>query len=162
MVQENQEVRLAGLAARDSLRLEAGLNLYGQEMSEDKTPMECNMKWTIGKRYLQEAACPAARAIKALWHVPAEKRSRLLGAIMEEYGPIPRAGASISNDDGIAVGVVTSGAYSPTLGQNIAIIRALGGLSIFKGDKLHVQIRSHSYGLLVVGLPFVPHKYKRS
>lgn len=109
----------AGLGARDTLRLEAGLNLYGHEMDEDVSPLEANMGWTIAweppeRDFVGRAALAEQRRFGA--------RRQLVGLVMTERGVL-RAEQRVRAATGEVIGMITSGTFSPTLGCAIALAR---------------------------------------
>ncbi|XP_072507150.1 aminomethyltransferase, mitochondrial isoform X3 [Notamacropus eugenii] len=114
---ENKEVKLAGLAARDSLRLEAGLCLYGNDIDEHTTPVEGSLGWTLGKRRKAAMDFPGAAIV-----VPQIKRklSRKRVGLMSTGAPI-RQHCIILNTEGAVIGEITSGCPSPCLKKNVAM-----------------------------------------
>ncbi|XP_002738645.2 aminomethyltransferase, mitochondrial-like [Saccoglossus kowalevskii] len=148
------EVKLAGLGARDSLRLEAGLCLYGNDIDEDTTPIEATLAWTIAKRRRQESNFPGAEIIlKQLKEKPKRKRVGIVSS-----GPPARAGTQILDESGEPIGHLTSGCPSPTLKKNVAM-----GYVTTKhaknGTKLKLQVRKKQIDAQVCKMPFVPTKY---
>ena len=151
------EVLPIGLGARDTLRLEAGLCLYGHELDETTDPIEADLAWSIQKRRRLEGGFPgAARVLAALAKGPKRKR---VGLALEGKAPA-RDGAEIVNADGVKIGVVTSGGFGPSVGAPIAMgyvespaaaSRAAVGLSV-RGKILAARIAP---------LPFHPHAYYR-
>ncbi len=139
-----------GLASRDSLRLEAGMPLYGHELSRDVTPYEANLARVAGERET-EFVGKAALAQRA-----AEGPRRLLVGLTPAGRRAARAGYPVLDTDGAEVGVVTSGAPSPTLGHPIAMAYVPPQLASV-GTALQVSIRGALVGAEVVSLPF----YKR-
>ncbi len=135
----------AGLAARDTLRLEAGLNLYGQDMDETTTPLEANLAWTVAwepseRQFIGRAALAKQRAAGA--------EQALKGVVLEGKG-VMRRGQRIATDSG--EGIVTSGIYSPTLGYSIALAR----LPRRAADRCTVDIRGREAPARIVRPPFV-------
>jgi aminomethyltransferase len=134
-----------GLGARDTLRLEAGLNLYGQDMTMGTSPLESNLAWTIAWE-------PADRDFigrKALEEQRAKgPANRLVGLVLEGRG-IMRAGQRIRTDDG--EGLITSGGFSPTMQCSIALAR----LPLNSGEHCEVEIRNKVHPVKVVKPPFV-------
>jgi aminomethyltransferase len=137
-------VKPAGLGARDTLRLEAGMNLYGQDMDETVNPLNAGLAWTIdlvserdfvGKKALQEQG----------------QSAQFLGLILREKGGILRAHQKIITAHG--EGEITSGTFSPSMQEAIALARLPMGVAI--GDTVHVQIRDKQLAATVVKLPFV-------
>ena len=150
--------QLAGLGARDSLRLEAGLCLYGNDIDEQTTPIEADLAWTISKRRRQLADFPGAKIIlEQLEKGPKRKRVGI-----KSTGSCPRSGAQIHDgqkDNTRAIGNVTSGCPSPSL-KLLNIGMAYVETPFAKiGTKLSVNIRGRSVDAEVVKMPFVPASY---
>ncbi len=138
-------VRPIGLGARDTLRLEAGMNLYGSDMDEGVSPLACNMAWTVvhnDRDFIGEAAVQAARAARV--------QPRLIGVMLKERGVL-RAQYPVYSGDA-RVGVLTSGAFSPTLQCGIGFARVSAVT-----QPLFVEIRGKQLPLEPVSLPFVRH-----
>ncbi|CAD7671654.1 unnamed protein product [Nyctereutes procyonoides] len=114
---ENPEVKLAGLAARDSLRLEAGLCLYGSDIDEHTTPVEGSLSWTLGKRHQTAMDFPGASVIIGL--LKGKVRQRRVGLTCE--GAPVWVHSPILNMEGTVIGTVTSGCPSPFLKKNVAM-----------------------------------------
>jgi len=134
-----------GLGARDSLRLEAGLNLYGQDMDSEATPLESNLAWTV-------AFEPADRDFigrAALERQKAEGVPRKLVGLVLATGGIPRQGARVITDAGD--GVVTSGGFGPTVERPVAMAR----IPASAGDGAKVELRGRELSARVVKPPFV-------
>ena len=153
----DERVLPIGLGARDSLRLEAGLCLYGHELTPEITPIEAGLRWSIGKRRREEGGFPGADVIlEQLANGPA----RALVGIRPEGRAPAREGTEIQDQDGRAIGVVTSGGFGPTVGGPVSMgyvppEHAEPGTSVV----LSIRGKSHTAG--ITGLPFVPHRYKR-
>ena len=144
----------AGLGARDLLRLEAGLCLYGQDIDETTTPIAANLAWTIAKRRREAWDFPGGAAIAAEWQAgPARKR---IGLRLEGRAPA-RTGAAILAD-GREIGRVTSGSFSPTLSAPIAMGYVAAAFAT-PGTALAVSVRERALAASVVPLPFLPHRY---
>ncbi|PKI82876.1 aminomethyltransferase [Malassezia vespertilionis] len=154
---ENDEVQLAGLAARDSLRLEAGMCLYGHDLDESVSPIEGGLAWTVGKDRRADADfLGAERVLKELKEGPQRRR---VGFTVT--GGIAREGAKIFAEDGTTeVGKVTSGIPSPTLGKNIAMGYVKNGYHK-KDTPVKVEIRGKPRDAVVTRMPFVPNKFYR-
>ncbi|XP_012261415.2 aminomethyltransferase, mitochondrial [Athalia rosae] len=149
------DVKLAGLGARDSLRLEAGLCLYGHDMDETTTPVEASLTWLIAKRRRDEANFPGAE--KILSQIKSKPTKRRVGLLLGQ-GPPAREGATLLTPEGEPVGRVTSGGPSPTLGRPIA----MGYLPLDlcpSGSGILVEIRGKTYKASVVKMPFVKTNY---
>ena len=151
------EVRPAGLGARDSLRLEAGLCLYGHDLDEGTSPVEAGLAWTVARRRRSEGGFPgAARILGELARGPARRR---VGLRPEGRTPA-REGARILDRMGLAVGVVTSGGYGPTVAGPIAM-GYVPAAHAAPGTRLAVAIRDRQVPAEVAALPFVPHRYRK-
>jgi len=155
------EVEAAGLGARDTLRLEAGLCLYGHDIDTTTTPIEAALSWAIQKVRRPDGAraggYPGAATIeRQLRDGAARKRVGLLG---QERTPV-REGAAIVGDDGAAIGRVTSGTIGPSVGQPIALAYVPAALATV-GTLLGADVRGQLQPMRVVTLPFSPHRYFR-
>ncbi|HEK1125243.1 TPA: glycine cleavage system aminomethyltransferase GcvT [Proteus mirabilis] len=142
-------VKPAGLGARDTLRLEAGMDLYGQEMDETINPLEANMGWTIA--WLPEDRQFIGR--EALEKLRATGTDKLVGLVMREKGVL-RAGSAVHFTDDLGElreGVITSGTFSPTLGFSIALARVPAGIK----DSAIVLLRNREIPVEVVKPGFV-------
>ena len=153
--------RLAGLGARDSLRLEAGLCLYGNELNETISPVQAGLLWTISKSRrrggIKEGGFLGADAIFAeIARTP--KRSRI--AFTVEHRTPVRSGAKVIDNLGEVIGVITSGSFSPTLGVPIAMGYVQREYSV-PGSGLNAIIRGKPRGVVVTEMPLVPTKYCR-
>ncbi|HZZ91455.1 MAG TPA: glycine cleavage system aminomethyltransferase GcvT [Usitatibacter sp.] len=133
-----------GLGARDTLRLEAGMNLYGQDMDESVSPLDAGLAWTIdskpgrdfvGRAALERSASPAVFA----------------GLVLLEAGGVLRAHQVVETACG--EGTITSGTFSPTLGKSIALARLPAGTA--HGETVRVRVRDKHLAARVVKLPFV-------
>jgi aminomethyltransferase len=153
---EDGRVRPIGLGARDSLRLEAGLPLYGHDLDESISPVEAGLTFALSKRRLAAADFPgAARILGELADGPERVRVGL-----KVQGAPAREGADIATPDGAVVGRVTSGGFSPTLSQPIALAFVPPALAA-PGTRLNAIVRGKPQPAEVVALPFVPHRYAR-
>ncbi|MGK9046445.1 MULTISPECIES: glycine cleavage system aminomethyltransferase GcvT [Stutzerimonas stutzeri subgroup] len=137
-----------GLGARDTLRLEAGLNLYGQDMTEEVSPLAANMGWTVAwepaeRDFVGRAALEQQRARDDL--------PKLVGLVLEERGVL-RA-HQVVRVNGVGDGEITSGSFSPTLGKSIALARVPAGTA----ERAEVEIRGKWYPVRVVQPTFVRH-----
>lgn len=152
------EAAPAGLGARDSLRLEAGLCLYGHDIDETTSPVEAGLTWSIGKRRRAEGGFPgAARILGEIESGPARRR---VGIRPEGRAPV-REGAAISNVAGNVVGEITSGGFGPTVGGPVAMGYVAADAA--KPDTpVAVAVRGKAIAAQVTRLPFVPHNYHKS
>ena len=143
-------VHPAGLAARDTLRLEAGLNLYGQDMDESATPLESNLAWTVAwkpkeRTFIGREALERQRAEGA--------PRRLVGLVLQERGVLRAHQAVVQ--DGRPVGELTSGAFSPTLGCGIGLARIDAAALEAAAGVIEVEIRGRTLPVRIVKPPFV-------
>jgi aminomethyltransferase len=154
----DERVRPIGLGARDSLRLEAGLPLYGHDLDESVSPVEAGLTFAIAKRRrVAGDFLGAARIQREMAQGPARVR---VGLKVLEGAPA-REGAEVADEDGAAIGRVTSGGFSPSLRQGIALAFVPPTRSA-PGTRLKVIVRGKSQVCEVVEPPFVPHRYVRS
>ena len=151
------EVMPIGLGARDSLRLEAGLCLYGHDMDETVDPVEANLVWSIGKRRKAEGGFAGANIVlDKLLNGVAKKR---VGILPEGRAPA-REGSGIAVD-GKIVGRVTSGGFGPSLNGPLAMGYVESPFAAL-GTKLELMVRGKALAAVVAPMPFVPHGYKRN
>ena len=156
-IYSDNRVEMAGLGARDTLRLEAGLNLYGQDLNHETTPVEAGLSWTINSRRRLEANFPGAPVILAQLQDQPERR-RIAMSIHTKS--IARAGSLIKNQEGRKCGQVTSGGYSPTTNSSIAK-GYVERTHLPTNTKLQVVVRGTNIDAKEVSLPFVNHRYFR-
>ncbi len=150
-------VKPIGLGARDSLRLEAGLPLYGHDLDETVSPVEGDLTFAINKKRREQRDFPgAARIVAELAEGPARVRVAL--KVLE--GAPAREGAEIADATGAVIGIVTSGGYSPVLKAGIAM-GFVPPAHAAVGAQLKVIVRGKPQGAEVVKAPFVPHRYVR-
>ena len=139
-------VKPCGLGARDTLRLEAGMNLWGQDMDESVSPLDAGLAWTVDLASAREFVGRAA--------LLAHPQSRLLtGLVLAEKGGVLRSHQSVATAQG--EGVVTSGTFSPTLERSIALARL--PLGVHAGAPVQVAVRDRQLAAKVVKPPFVRH-----
>jgi aminomethyltransferase len=155
------EVMPAGLGARDTLRLEAGLCLYGHDIDTATTPVEAALTWAIQKVRRPGGAraggYPGAATIeRQLAEGASRKRVGLLGL---DRVPV-REGAAIVDDDGAVIGRVSSGTIGPSVGQPVALAYVPAALAA-AGTLLHADVRGKRQPMCVSPLPFAPHRYFR-
>lgn len=150
------EVKPIGLGARDSLRLEAGLPLYGHDLSETIDPVSADLAFAIGKRRRAEGGFPGAGRILAL--LADGPSVRRVGLVLEGR-MAAREGATIFDGDQL-VGTVTSGGFSPSCERPIAMGYVNAALAA-PGTKLEIEMRGKRLAAEVAALPFVPHRYHR-
>jgi aminomethyltransferase len=146
-----------GLGARDSLRLEAGLPLYGHDLDYRTTPVMAGLTFAINKRRRIDGGFPGSMRILAeLEHGPPEKR---VGFEVEGRQPV-REGALVLDDEGNEVGKITSGGFSPSLQRPIAMGYLAAPLAEV-GTRLKLEQRGKLFDATVTAMPFVPHRYYR-
>ncbi|MBK4989486.1 glycine cleavage system aminomethyltransferase GcvT [Pseudomonas sp. S36] len=137
----------SGLGARDTLRLEAGMNLYGQDIDETHTPLTSNLGWSIAWEPVRDFIGRAA----LLAEIEQGVQEKLVGLVLEERGVL-RA-HQVVRVAGIGEGEITSGSFSPTLSKSIALAR----VPMATGDRAEVEIRGKWYPVRVVKPTFVRH-----
>ena len=138
-------VKPAGLGARDTLRLEAGMNLYGQDMDDTVNPLDAGLAWTID--LVAERDFTGKAALKQMG-----QNAQFVGLILREKGGVLRAHQKVIAASG-AVGEITSGTFSPSMQQAIALARVPNDVAV--GDTVQVEIRDKKLAASVVKLPFV-------
>ncbi len=151
------QVKPVGLGARDSLRLEAGLCLYGHDIDPGTSPVEAGLAWSIQKRRREEGGFPGhgriARELK-------EGASRVRVGIRPEGRAPAREGTLITTPEGREVGVVTSGGFGPTVNGPVAmgyVTREHAAV----GNEVLLIVRGKPMPAKVAPMPFAPHRYKR-
>ena len=149
------EVLPIGLGARDSLRLEAGLCLYGHDMDETRNPAEANLLWSIGKRRKEARDFPGAAT--TLNGAPTFKR---VGIRPEGRAPA-REGAEIADKTGRIIGKITSGGFGPSLNAPVAMGYVESGFAA-DGTPVDLLVRGKALPGAVAPMPFVPNTYRRA
>ena len=150
-------VKPVGLGARDSLRLEAGLPLYGHDIDRDTTPVMAGLSFAISKRRRAEGGFPGA--IRILAEIENGAPQRRVGFEVDGRQPV-REGARVLDAEGNEVGRVTSGGHSPSLQRPIAMGYVASHLAEI-GTALKLEQRSKLFDARVAAMPFVPHRYHR-
>jgi aminomethyltransferase len=153
----DERVKPIGLGARDSLRLEAGLPLYGHDLDETVSPVEAGLTFAINKNRREQRDFPGAARIAKEF---AEGCARFRVGLKVLEGAPAREGAEVADETGQVVGVVTSGGFSPSLRAGIALAFVPPALTEY-GTKLKVIVRGKAQAAEVVKLPFVAHRYVR-
>lgn len=149
------EVTMAGLGARDSLRLEAGLCLYGNDIDETTTPIEATLTWVIGKSRRENGGFPGDKVI--LDQIINKAPRKRVGIQPDGRAPA-RAGTEITDMDGNVIGTVTSGGFGPTVGGPVAM--GYVETAFFKPETpVQLMVRGKALPAKVVKLPFTPHRY---
>lgn len=154
---EMPEVKPIGLGARDSLRLEAGLCLYGHDIDTTTTPIEAGLAWSIGARRRKDGGFPGAAIVqKQLAEGPKRKR---VGILPEGKQPA-RDHTEVQDGSGRKIGEITSGGFGPTIGGPVAMgyVETTHAAS---GSPLNLIVRGKALPAKTVALPFVKHNYKR-
>jgi aminomethyltransferase len=149
------EVHLIGLGARDSLRLEAGLCLYGSDIDATTTPVEASLAWTIGKRRRAQGGFPgAAKILAQLKDGPPRRRVGI-----RPLGRAPaRAHTEVRDADGRRIGEITSGGFGPSTNGPVAM-GYVAAASAKSGTPVQLIVRGQSQPAEICTLPFVPHRY---
>lgn len=151
------DVKPIGLGARDSLRLEAGLCLYGHDIDEETSPVEADLVWSIGKKRRSEGGFTGAdRIVREIAEGPKRKR---VGIRPEGRAPA-RENTVIINEEGRAIGIVTSGGFGPTVNGPVAMGYVETAYAA-PGTKINLVVRDKPMPAQVAALPFTPHNYKR-
>ncbi len=154
---DDPDVEPIGLGARDSLRLEAGMCLYGHDLNPAISPVEGNIAFTIGKRRREEGGFVGAeRILREL----AEGPSRLRVGILPEGRAPAREGAEIQSTDGKTIGIVTSGGFGPTAGRPVAM-GYVDTDHAQTGTEVHLIVRGKALPAQIADMPFAPHNYYR-
>ena len=152
------EVKPIGLGARDSLRLEAGLPLYGHDLDTETTPVMADLGFALSKRRREEGNFPGAeRILMEREQGPVTKR---VGLMVEGRQPV-REGAAVLDADGSEVGKVTSGGFAPSVGVPIAMAYVPAAMAAL-GTVIQIAQRGKVHQATVTAMPFVPHRYVRA
>jgi aminomethyltransferase len=138
--------RPAGLGARDTLRLEAGMNLYGQDMDDAVSPLDAGLAWTVDLKEARDFT--GRKALEARG-----QKSRFTGLMLVDAGGVLRAHQKVRTPHGD--GEITSGTFSPSIGKSIALARL--PMAVQPGDTVHVLVRDKALAARVVKPPFVRH-----
>ncbi|HXE88035.1 MAG TPA: glycine cleavage system aminomethyltransferase GcvT [Hyphomicrobiaceae bacterium] len=150
-----EDVQPIGLGARDSLRLEAGLCLYGHDIDETTSPVEAALAWSIQKRRRAEGGFPGSdRILRELVDGPARRR---VGLRPDGRAPA-REGTEILAASGERIGTVTSGGFGPSVNAPVAM-GYVAARYAEPGTQVSLMVRGKPLGASVVSLPFVPHRY---
>jgi aminomethyltransferase len=154
---EDERVMWVGLAARDSLRLEAGLCLHGQDLTAETDPASAGLMWAVPKDVRATGPFIGADALRAvLDRGVSEKR---VGLKPEGRQPV-RAGAALADADGKPAGRVTSGGFGPSAGHPVAMGYVAAALAK-PGTRLFADVRGTKIPVDIVSLPFTPHRYRK-
>lgn len=150
------EVRPIGLGARDSLRLEAGLPLYGHDLDENVDPISADLAFAISKRRRTEGGFPGADRIRDL--LASGTPSKRVGLLIE--GRMPAREGAKAFVGAKEVGSVTSGGFAPSVGAPIAMAYIAAEHAVL-GSKLELEVRGKRLAATVTAMPFIPHQYHR-
>ncbi|WP_066964956.1 glycine cleavage system aminomethyltransferase GcvT [Microbulbifer sp. Q7] len=158
---DDGRVQMIGLGARDTLRLEAGLCLYGNDMDRDTTPVEASLLWSIAKSRRADGAKAGGflGADVVLAQIAEGVARKRVGFSVQGKIPV-RAGADLIDEAGNVVGKVTSGGYGPTLGAAVGMAYVDRGYEKI-GTSLQALVRGKSIPIAVAKTPFVPQRYYR-
>ncbi|WP_018412765.1 glycine cleavage system aminomethyltransferase GcvT [Methyloversatilis thermotolerans] len=158
---EHPHVRWIGLGARDTLRLEAGMCLYGNDIDERTTPVAASLGWAVAPARRagsgRAGGFPGAAAILGEFVTPP---SRMRVGLLPEGRAPQRAGSTVTDADGRELGIVTSGNHSPSLGRPIAMA-SIERAAKAAGTALFIESRGQRVPAALTALPFVPHRYTR-
>lgn len=151
------EVKPIGLGARDSLRLEAGLCLYGNDITTATTPVEADLSWAIAKRRREQGGFPGAGQLQRQWQQGAPRKR--VGILPEGKAPA-RAHTEIADRTGQVIGEITSGGFGPSVNGPIAM-GYVATPHAAAGTEVQLLVRGKALPAKVVAMPFVPHRYRR-
>ncbi|HEX9809345.1 MAG TPA: glycine cleavage system aminomethyltransferase GcvT [Alphaproteobacteria bacterium] len=151
------EVAPAGLGARDTLRLEAGLCLYGHDIDRTTTPVEAGLVWSIGKRRRADGGYPGAAVVAR--QLAEGVRRRRVGILPDARQPA-REGTEVLDKAGVAIGRLTSGGFGPTLGAPVGM-GYVETPQAAPGTPLGLVVRGKTLPARIARLPFVPQRYHR-
>ncbi|MDY0871402.1 glycine cleavage system aminomethyltransferase GcvT [Dongia rigui] len=154
---DEPEVNPIGLGARDSLRLEAGLCLYGNDITEKTNPVEAGLVWAMQKRRREEGGFPGAGIIQRQL---AEGPSRLRVGILPEGKAPARAHTEITDAGGRVIGEITSGGFGPSLGAPLAMGYVEKAHATI-GTSVNLMVRGKALPAKIAAMPFVAHRYQR-
>jgi aminomethyltransferase len=154
---DQPEVMPIGLGARDSLRLEAGLCLYGHDLDPQTTPIEADLAWVVGKRRREDGGFLGAEVI--LQQI-ADGPGRLRVGIRPDGKAPAREGTQILGPEGEEIGIVTSGGFGPTVEGPIAMGYVAAPFAT-PGSAVQLLVRGKARAATIVEMPFTPHRYHR-
>ena len=157
LLADDADVTLAGLGARDTLRMEAGLPLWSHELDETINPVAAGLRFALSKRRREAADFPGAGPIMTDW---TDGASRLLTGLLPQGGRPVRDGAELTHE-GTIIGKVTSGGFAPTLDAPAALGFVDAALAV-PGTELTAVSRGRETPVMTAALPLVPHRYVRS
>ncbi len=152
------DVMAIGLGARDSLRLEAGLCLYGHDIDTSTTPVEAALSWSISKRRRAEGGFPGAAILQQQWR---DGPKRLRVGIRPEGRAPAREGTELADAAGAGVGKITSGGFGPSVNGPVAMGYVVAAQAK-PGTPVQAIVRGKPLAARVATLPFTPHRYHRA
>ncbi|MCH4542570.1 glycine cleavage system aminomethyltransferase GcvT [Ochrobactrum sp. POC9] len=153
----DERVEWIGLAARDSLRLEAGLCLHGQDITPETDPVSAGLTWAIAKPVREKAAFNGAKAV--LDAIAKGASAKRVGLKPEGRQPV-RGGADLFDETGRQIGTVTSGGFGPSAGFPVAMGYVEASLAT-PGTRVFADVRGNKVPVDVSALPFTPHRYRK-
>lgn len=153
----DSEVKPIGLGARDSLRLEAGLCLYGHDIDPTTSPIEAGLNWSIAKRRRTEGGFIGAHRVQRELHGGVSRKR--VGIKPEGRAPA-REGTEIQDESGRKIGVITSGGFGPTVNGPVAMGYVETAYAT-PDTKINLLVRGQAMSAVIVKLPFVPNNFKR-
>jgi aminomethyltransferase len=156
LLMADEQVRPIGLGARDSLRLEAGLCLYGHDIDATTSPVEAALTWSIQKRRREEGGFPGADRIRR----EIKEGPQRVRVGLKPEGRAPAREGTVITTDGREVGKVTSGGFGPTVNGPVAMGYVAREFAT-PGTELHLVVRGKPLPAKVARMPFAPHRYKR-
>lgn len=157
MLLDEAEVELAGLGARDSLRLEAGLCLYGHDIDETTTPVEAALTWSIAKRRRAEGGFPGADIVQR--QLAGGVGRKRVGILPDGKAPA-REGTEITDAGGAPIGTVTSGGFGPSAGGPVAM-GYVDAAHAARDTPVNLMVRGKPRPARIAPMPFVPNRYYR-
>lgn len=154
----NELVKPAGLGARDTLRLEAGLCLHGHDITDTTTPVEAALNWLVHKRRRQEAnSFPGAEVI--LEQLKIGSKVKRVGLVAKASGPPARENSRVVDLDGCQIGRITSGTFGPKLGKNIAMAYIPTSFANDIGKIVRCEVRGKMFEYNLTKMPFIKSNY---
>lgn len=154
---QQSEVKPAGLGARDTLRLEAGLCLHGHDINDKISPVEAALSWTIHKRRKAEGGFLGSQ--KILEQLKENSGVKRVGLVAVGSGPPAREGTAVTELDDKILGFVTSGTFGPTIEKNIAMAYLPSNLAVKFGHSVNCIIRGKKFEYKITKMPFVKANY---
>ncbi|MCY4274240.1 MAG: glycine cleavage system aminomethyltransferase GcvT, partial [Gammaproteobacteria bacterium] len=155
----DERVKWIGIGARDSLRMEAGLNLYGQEMNESLTPLDAGVFWTISKSRRPDGERPGGfLGFESIFDAVSKPQKKRLVGLVPEGRSLVRTGTILTDAVDTRIGYVTSGGYSASLAHPICLA-IIDSEHAAIGNTIYANVRDSHRAATVCSLPFVKHRY---